>query len=345
MATNQLDLVGHLSDLKLRVDSYRFELQQTIEARRPATTQTINEERTRFRHIPLHDLIPEELVGQGSFADVYRGQWLSQHHQVAIKVIRVGQLSDEAKKNFIQEISTMHQMRFDNIITIFGACMEPNYHALVIEYMALGSLASLLQKSDIYPLSWSERWSIALQMVKGINYLHLSTPHPIIHRDIKSPNFLVGQSLKGFIIKVGDFGLAKIRQETVRQTNAAGGSALLTIGTLQWTAPELFKFSEKHTTASDVYALGVVFWELATRCIPYEHNDDAVISVGVMAQQRLDIPVDVPPDFASLIQKSWSHEPTQRPSCEELILHILVHESPRLTTSELESKDDKKKTM
>ncbi|CAF3893992.1 unnamed protein product [Rotaria sp. Silwood1] len=344
MAKNQLDLLGHLSDLKLRVDSYRLELQQTLEARRSTTAQTIKEERTRFRHIPLHDLISEELIGEGSFANVYRGQWLSQHHQVAIKVIRVGQLSDKVTKDFIHEISTMHQMRFDNILTIFGACMEPNYHALVVEYMELGSLASLLQKSDVYPLSWSERWSIALQMVKGINYLHLSTPHPIIHCDIKSSNFVVNQNLKGLIIKVGDFGLAKIRQETIRQTNATGGPAVLTAGTLQWKAPELFKFSEKNTTASDVYALGIVFWELATRCIPYEHTDDAVIRVCVMAQQRLDIPVDVPPAFASLIQKSWSHEPTQRPSCKELILNVLDHQSPRLTAPELMSNDDKEQT-
>ncbi len=343
MAKNQAELIGQVVDLKKLIDSYRLELIQALGERRSIDARNV-EERSQFRHIPLYDLISEECVGEGSFADVYRGKWLSQHHQIAIKVIRVGHLSKNVKKNFISEISMMYQMRFDNILTIFGACMETNYHAIIVEYMALGSLADVLKKMANSPLPWLERWLIALQMVKGINYLHQWTPRPIVHCDIKSSNFLVDHNGNGFIVKIGDFGLTHIRQETAGQTRPTGDARWWIGGTLQWKAPELFKFKEKHTTASDIYALGIVFWELATHCIPYEDKDEAIIRIQVMAKERLDIPRDVPPVFASLITKSWTHEPTQRPSSAELLVQILEHVSPSSTPVELAPKHDVKET-
>ena len=242
---------------------------------------------------------------------MYRGRWLSHDHEVAIKVIRIQYLDERVKEDFTKEISMLYQIHYDHIINIFGACIEPGKHALVIEYMSLGSLFDVLKDKKLQ-LAWPDRCSIAIQMTKGINYLH-KLPKPIIHRDIKSLNILMTDWGKSFLVKVADFGLAKIRRETSRQSFYDSSA-----GTLPWKAPELLKMG-RHTESSDVYALGVVLWELATECEPYEEADDATIRAFVLGGNRLAILKNIPSSLANLISKAWMHEPERRPTCQELL--------------------------
>ena len=190
----------------------------------------------------------------------------------------------------------MHRIHYEHVLSMFGACIEPGNYALVVEYMSLGSLYDVLSDKKV-EFTWSDRWSVALQMTKGVNYLHtLPETERIIHRDIKSPNILMSEGMRGFLVKIGDFGLAKIRHETSRQSK--DGSA---VGTIPWKAPELLKITGKHTTESDVYALGIVFWELATGSEPYEEQDNPTISTLVRLGERMEIPTDVPQAFAKVI--------------------------------------------
>ncbi|CAF3498797.1 unnamed protein product [Rotaria sp. Silwood2] len=226
-------------------------------------------------------------------------------------MIRIHYLDEKVKGDLIKEISMMYRIRYDHILSIFGACMEPEKYALIVEHMSLGSLHDVLKKQTLQ-LTWPDRWSIAGQMTKGINYLH-KLPKPIIHRDIKSLNILLTENGKGFLVKVADFGLAKTRYETSRQS-----SHNPSIGTLPWKAPELLNMG-KHTEASDVYALGVVLWELGTGCRPYEEADDSTISAFVLRGARLDIPANIPSSFAELVSRAWAHEPQKRPTCQQLL--------------------------
>ncbi|CAF3468879.1 unnamed protein product [Rotaria socialis] len=303
---------GTEENIKQRLNSLKYNLQQDIiKIKDPVKAKEIAEEEHAFLHIPFHDLIQEKRIGQGGFADVYHGRWLSRDHEVAIKVIRIQFLDDRIKGDLVNEISMMHQIHYDHILNIFGACMEPNNYALIVEYMSLGSLYDILRQKR-FQLTWSDRCSIANQMTKGINYLH-KLPRPILHRDIKSLNILMTEHGKGFLVKVADFGLAKIRHETSRQSSRGPS-----VGTLPWKAPELLKMG-RHTEASDVYALGVVFWELCTECEPYEEADDSTISAFVMRGGRLDIPTNIPKRFADLISSAWAHEPQKRPNCQQLL--------------------------
>jgi len=208
----------------------------------------------------------------------------------------------------------MYRIRYDHVLNIFGACMEPGNYAIILEYMSLGSLYDVLRQ-QVLQLTWSDRWSIALQMTKGINHLHTHSK-PIIHRDIKSLNILITRRGQDLLVKIGDFGLAKIRHETSRQSSSSSS-----VGTVTWKAPELLKMA-KHTEASDVYALGIVLWELATGCEPYEESDESTISAFVIRGDRLDIPKNIPKSFADLISRAWAHEPSQRPSCSQLLVSM-----------------------
>ena len=318
LSKQQQELMNQNKDMKnefkQRFDSFKFHLEQDMfKAQNPVEEEKVDRELKSFPLIPGYDLLNEEQIGQGGFADVYRGKWLSHHHIVAIKTIRITYLKDDIKKDFLNEIATMYKICFDHVLGIFGACIEPNYYALIVEYMSLGSLFDVLQKKE-HILSWTDRWSIALQMTKGVNYLHMMC---ILHRDIKSLNFLMDIGANGYIVKISDFGLAKIQCETSRQTTKHGQQQIMS-GTLQWRAPELLKFC-KPSKASDIYSLGIVIWELTTGCVPYDECDETVISESVKAGERLEIPKDVPPAFISIITKSWSQDPSQRPTAYELV--------------------------
>ncbi len=275
-----------------------------------------NEQRNHFLHVSKTDLQFEELIGQGGFADVYRGIWISRDHPIAIKVFHFTDITSKIKQNILNEISIMYQIRYDHLLGILGACVEPNYYAIIIEYMPLGSLFDILQRKEQI-FSWSDRWSIALQMTKGINYLHKMS---IIHQDIKSLNILMDKTIHGYLVKVSDFGLAKMEEEIQRETKQMKRKKTI-IGTSRWTAPELFN-SNPPSMTSDIYSLGIIFWELATGSIPYEGWNDEDIIRNIMKGFRQDIPLNVPERFELIISNAWNQQADKRPSCQQLIEDI-----------------------
>ncbi|CAF4065010.1 unnamed protein product, partial [Rotaria sp. Silwood1] len=250
--------------LEKRLESFLFNLKQNLaKARNDEKAKALIAEEEQFLHISLNDLFLERRIGAGGFADVHLGTWLSRHQEVAIKTIRIPNIpTDDIRKKFVKEISLMQSIHYEHVLRCWGACLEPSYYALILEYMPLGSLYDVLQNEKEFSLSWNDRWSIALQMTKGINYLHLYNP-PILHRDVKSMNFLMTEGKNGFIVKVGDFGLSVIRRESLRQ------SVQPPVGSLAWHAPELLLLEGTHSIKTDIYALGITFWEVATRREPY----------------------------------------------------------------------------
>ncbi|CAF0870559.1 unnamed protein product [Adineta ricciae] len=307
--------------LDKRLQSFRFSLAQNLLLQ---SNPDLLDEHQQFLHIPYKDLcIEDQPLGHGGFADVYKAKWLTHHDQVAVKIIRVSHLSN-AREDFVREISTMYRIRYENILNVLGACIEPSFYAIVVEYMPLGSLYDILHRNnEQISFDWSDRYSLVWQMVKSINYLHNFNP-AILHRDIKSANFLLktnGTSNQKYLLKVCDFGLAEIRRETLLQSGAFLSPQI--VGTFCWKAPELLLPHARHTKQSDIYSLGVVFWELATGKIPWnEYEDATVILIQVKMGERPTIPVDIPDSYKQLIQDAWNHDPQERPTCFQLMERI-----------------------
>ncbi len=147
----------------------------------------------------------------------------------------------------------MESLRHPNIVMFLGASTKFPHLALVLEYCTHKSLWSVLHNPKI-ALPWDKRKRIALEIARGMNYLHLFKP-PIMHRDLKSLNILIDDS---FTAKIADFGWTRVKAKEMTEK----------IGTWQWMAPEVID-TRIYTEKADVYSYGIILWEIASRSPPY----------------------------------------------------------------------------
>ncbi|XP_052198846.1 serine/threonine-protein kinase CTR1-like isoform X4 [Diospyros lotus] len=149
----------------------------------------------------------------------------------------------------------------------------------------------------------AEHFREFLREAQGMNYLHQHKP-PIVHRDLKSPNLLVDSK---YTVKVCDFGLSRSKARTFLSSKTAAG-------TPEWMAPEVLR-DEPSNEKSDVYSFGVILWELVTLQQPWRNLNPAQVVAAVgFKGMRLQIPSEVNPHVADLIEACWAHEPSRRPS-------------------------------
>ncbi|CAN4099662.1 unnamed protein product [Withania somnifera] len=191
----------------------------------------------------------KEELGKGAFGAVYKGSFDKGKKLVAVK--RLEKVVDEGEREFRAEMRAIGRTRHRNLVRLLGYCAEGSKRALVYEYMSNGCLANLLFRRDTRP-DWNLRVNIALDVARGIFYLHEECEAPIIHCDIKPQNILLDEFLTA---KISDFGLAKLLMPD--QTRTFTGVR----GTRGYLAPEW------HTNAPisvkvDVYSYGIVLLEI-----------------------------------------------------------------------------------
>jgi len=257
------------------------------------------------------EILPEDLklgkaISSGGFGTVYKGY----HHgrKVAIKQLHAREMTENALLEFQREATIMMRLHSPSVVTLYGVTLNSPYY-LVMEYMNGGSLYHLLQSNQ--DLNWKSRAKMALEIGQGLSFLHSRN---ILHRDLKSMNVLLDKLHR---VKLGDFGLARVKQESSSQNTQRS------MGTTSWMAPELFKRRAEYTKACDVYSLGMLLWELASRQIPFaDAPDPGVIMTWVMQGNREAIPVGTPVWYSLLIQACWDAEPTKRPEIAEVVQQL-----------------------
>ncbi|KAH7577160.1 hypothetical protein JRO89_XS01G0214400 [Xanthoceras sorbifolium] len=197
----------------------------------------------------------ERFIGRGGFGAVYKGQLERTGQVVAIK--QLDHSGFQGEKEFLVEVLMLSLMHHSNLVKLIGYCAEEDQRLLVYEYMSLGSLEDHLidVAHDQEPLDWNTRMKIAAGAAKGLEYLHNEADPPVIYRDLKSANILLGE---GFHPKLSDFGLAKFGP-----TGDKSHVSTRVMGTHGYCAPEYAK-TGKLTTKSDIFSFGVVLLELLT---------------------------------------------------------------------------------
>lgn len=190
-------------------------------------------------------------LGRGSFGAVYKGTFDNRSF-VAVK--RLEKVVEEGETQFKAEMRVIGRTRHKNLVRLLGFCAEGSKRLLVYEYMSHGSLADLLFRTK-GRLDWNERVRIALNIARGMCYLHQGCEAPIIHCDVKPQNILLDEF---WTAKISDFGLAKLLQPDQTRTFTRER------GTLGYMAPE-WKSKSAITLKVDIYSYGIVLLEIICR--------------------------------------------------------------------------------
>ncbi|KAJ6691707.1 hypothetical protein OIU79_013663 [Salix purpurea] len=194
-------------------------------------------------------------LGEGGFGKVYKGHLDKINQAVAIK--QLDRNGVQGIREFVVEVVTLSLADHPNLVKLIGFCAEGDQRLLVYEYMPLGSLENHLH--DIPPirqaLDWNTRMKIAAGAAKGLEYLHNEMNPPIIYRDLKCSNILLGE---GHHPKLSDFGLAK-----VGPSGDKTHVSTRVMGTYGYCAPD-YAMTGQLTFKSDIYSFGVVLLELIT---------------------------------------------------------------------------------
>ncbi|CAI5463543.1 unnamed protein product [Closterium sp. Yama58-4] len=196
----------------------------------------------------------EQMIGAGGFGPVYRGV-LANGRVVAVKRRAVDSM--QGSTEFNNELKFLSKIRHPHLVALIAFCEEQGQQLLVYEFMAQGNLREHLYDRLGAPrgrLRWLQRLSIAVGAAKGIEYLHVALRPSIIHRDIKTTNILLDDSL---CAKVADFGLSRLgpQDNTHVSTNVKGTAGYLD--------PEYYTVQQL-TDRSDVFSFGVVLLELVS---------------------------------------------------------------------------------
>lgn len=199
---------------------------------------------------------PENELGRGGFGVVYKGE-LDDGTKIAVKRMEAGIITSKALDEFQSEIAVLSKVRHRHLVSLLGYSIEGNERILVYEYMPQGALSKHLfhwKSLKLEPLSWKRRLNIALDVARGMEYLHSLAHQSFIHRDLKPSNILLGDDFRA---KVSDFGLVKLAPD--------GEKSVVTrlAGTFGYLAPE-YAVTGKITTKADVFSFGVVLMELLT---------------------------------------------------------------------------------
>nr|XP_009762120.1 PREDICTED: seven transmembrane domain-containing tyrosine-protein kinase 1-like isoform X2 [Nicotiana sylvestris]XP_016482491.1 PREDICTED: serine/threonine-protein kinase STY8-like isoform X2 [Nicotiana tabacum] len=256
------------------------------------------------------DMKDAALIGEGAYGEVYLVKWRGT--EVAAKTIRASIASNPMVKNaFLKELALWQKLRHPNIVQFLGVLKQSDRLIFLTEYLRNGSLYDQLRKKGrLDPLT---AVAYALDIARGMNYLHQHKPHAIIHRDLTPRNVL--QDEAGHL-KVTDFGLSKIAQ----QKDSYGYKMTGGTGSYRYMAPEVYR-RESYGKSVDVFSFALIVHEMfqggpSNR----EAAPETVADKTAYEDYRPHLASYIFPEpVKTLLRECWHKNPDRRPSFQEII--------------------------
>ena len=258
------------------------------------------------------------LIGSGGMSNVYLGHDLILDRDVAVKVLRFDfQNNREALRRFQREALSATQLVHPNIVSVYDVDEDEGHQYIIMEYVEGTDLKQRIR--DNGPTSPTKAIHLMGQVLSAIALAHRNR---IIHRDIKAQNLLIDQDNT---IKVTDFCISVALSDTsITQTNTL-------LGSVHYISPEQARGSVT-TTKSDIYALGIVLYELLSGDVPFD--GESAVSIALKHFQDpmpsvRDVNPAVPQSLENVILKATAKEPTDRyDSCEDMLMDLERSLSP-----------------
>ncbi|XP_028936977.1 tyrosine-protein kinase ABL2 isoform X4 [Ornithorhynchus anatinus] len=248
------------------------------------------------------DITMKHKLGGGQYGEVYVGVWRKYNLTVAVKTLKEDTMEVE---EFLKEAAVMKEIKHPNLVQLLGVCtLEPPFY-IVTEYMPYGNLLDYLRECNREEVSAVVLLYMATQISSAMEYLEKKN---FIHRDLAARNCLVGEN---HVVKVADFGLSRLM---TGDTYTAHAGAKFPI---KWTAPESLAYNT-FSIKSDVWAFGVLLWEIATYGMsPYPGIDLSQVYDLLEKGYRMEQPEGCPPKVYELMRACWKWSPSDRPSFAE----------------------------
>ncbi|XP_042323329.1 serine/threonine-protein kinase B-raf isoform X1 [Sceloporus undulatus] len=328
-ATPPASLPGSLANVKA--------LQKSPGPQRERKSSSSSEDRTRMKTLGRRDSsddweIPDgqitvgQRIGSGSFGTVFKGKW---HGDVAVKMLNVTAPTPQQLQAFKNEVGVLRKTRHVNILLFMGYSTKPQL-AIVTQWCEGSSLYHHLHIIET-KFEMIKLIDIARQTAQGMDYLHAKS---IIHRDLKSNNIFLHEDLT---VKIGDFGLAtvKSRWSGSHQFEQLSGSIL-------WMAPEVIRMQDKnpYSFQSDVYAFGIVLYELMTGQLPYSNinNRDQIIFMvgrGYLSPDLSKVRSNCPKAMKRLMAECLKKKRDERPLFPQILasIELLARSLPKIHRS------------
>jgi eukaryotic-like serine/threonine-protein kinase len=248
-----------------------------------------------------------EKIGSGGMGEVYRGHDEQLGRDVALKVLPAQLLADDsARRLLIREARTASALNHPNICTIHDVGETEGRNYIVMEYVKGRPLAEQIGEGGL-PAEKVTRYGE--QIADGLAHAH---EYGVIHRDLKTSNIMITPEGR---VKVLDFGLAKrhaiegVTEQTHSQNSTVGDGA--GVGTMHYTAPEVFR-GEPTDARSDIWALGVVLYEMAAGQRPFHGNTGYELSSHIIHDQAKELPASATPGLREVIEKCLRKSPAER---------------------------------
>ena len=277
-----------------------------------------------------------EQLGEGSFGKAFLCQKESDGSLCVIKQILIEGMDKKEKNDVLNESNILAKLDHQNIIKfydVFESKKPKHMINIVTEYADGGDLSEKIKerKNKNNNFTESEILDYFTQICLAIKHIH---EKKIIHRDLKSGNIFL---MKNGLVKLGDFGIAKGFQKTIDKAKTM-------VGTPYYLSPEILE-SKPYDSKSDIWALGVLLYEMMTFKMPFNANSFPMLSVKIMRGNYIPPPAIYTKDLRELVSKCLTVDPKSRPTIQEILKMPIIQNRIRSFLDEVQYNKEFNKTI